>query len=251
MKNVTIDWTWIDEAPALASYALLPVVQGFLHGTGVDVETPDISLAGRILAAFPDRLAKEHRVADHLARLGALVKTPTANIVKLPNISASIPQLQAAIGELQGQGYDIPSYPGEPSTDEERALAARYARLLGSAVNPVLREGNSDRRAAPAVKRHARTNPHRMMKPWPAEGSRTRVAHMDDDDYFATERSLTTVEPTTVRIELVGGQGMSVLKDGIALQAGEIVDSAVLNVGALRVYYAREMDRAKIGRAHV
>ncbi len=245
MKTATIAWTWIDEAPALASHALLPVVQGFLHGAGVVIETPDISLAGRILAAFPERLREEARVADHLAQLGELAKTPAANILKLPNISASIPQLQAAITELQEQGHDIPDYPQETRSDEDRALAARYAKVLGSAVNPVLREGNSDRRAAPAVKRHAQAKPHRMMKPWPEEGSRARVAHMDERDYFATERSLTTEAPTTLRLELVEDDGVSVLKDGLALQAGEILDSAVMNVAALRAYFAREMERAK------
>ena len=167
-----IIWTKIDEAPALATYSLLPIVQAYVKGTGVDVETSDISLAGRIIANFPENLTPEQRIPDDLGILGELAKTPEANIIKLPNISASIPQLQAAIKELQAQGYDIPDYPEEPRTDDEKALQARFAKVLGSAVNPVLREGNSDRRAAASVKKFAQKNPHRMMKPWPAKGSK-------------------------------------------------------------------------------
>ncbi len=245
MKTTNIVWTWIDEAPALASHALLPIVQAFTRGSGVRFEARDISLAGRILAAFPERLDATQRVDDHLTALGELAETPAANIVKLPNISASIPQLQAAIKELQGQGLDVPAYPQEPKDDEQRAVAARYARVLGSAVNPVLREGNSDRRAAPAVKRHAQAKPHRMMKPWPAEGSRARVAHMDDGDFYATERSLTLGAPTQARIELVDDSGVTVLKDALALEAGEILDSAVMSVAPLRSFFAREMARSR------
>ena len=166
-----------------------PIVQAFTKGTGVEVETADISLAGRILAAFPERLPEERRVPDELARLGALAKTPDANIVKLPNISASIPQLQAAIAELRGQGLDVPEFPEEPADDAEREVRARYAAVLGSAVNPVLREGNSDRRASGAVKAHARQHPHRMMKPWPEAGSGARVAHMSGDDFYEIGRA--------------------------------------------------------------
>ncbi len=162
-----LTWTTTDEAPALASHALLPILRAYFKGTGVEIETADISLAGRIIAAFPERLTQDQRIPDELARLGELAKTPEANIVKLPNISASIPQLRDTIAELRGKGYDIPDYPDAPTTDEERALQARFAGVLGSAVNPVLREGNSDRRAPGAVKAFARKHPHKMMKPWP------------------------------------------------------------------------------------
>ena len=173
-----IIWSEIDEAPALATYALLPIVQAFTKGTGVEVETRDISLSGRIIANFPDKLTEEQKIPDYLAQLGDLVKTPAANVIKLPNISASIPQLQAAIKELQEKGYDIPSYPEEATTEEEKALQTRFAKCLGSAVNPVLREGNSDRRAAASVKKFAQKNPHKMMQDWPSV-SMCRVAHMD------------------------------------------------------------------------
>ncbi len=246
MKIAKLVWTRIDEAPALATYALLPIVQAYTRGTGVELETRDISLAGRIIAAFPELLREDQRIPDHLAQLGALARTPDANIVKLPNISASLPQLQAAIRELQGQGYAIPDYPEEPSSDQERALAARFGRLLGSAVNPVLREGNSDRRAARAVKRHAQANPHRMMKPWPASGSKARVAHMQGQDYYGSETSITLDGALEARIELLAADGeVRVLKRGLALQAGEILDSATMSVAALRSFYAREMDRAQ------
>src|ERR1700759_3905919 len=178
-----LTWTKTDEVPALASYALLPILRAFCKGTGVEIETADISLAGRIVANFPERLKSEQRIPDELTRLGELAKTPEANIVKLPNISASIPQLRDAIAELQAKGYNIPDYPDTPATDEERAIQAKFAIVLGSAVNPVLREGNSDRRAAGAVKAFARKNPSRM-KPWPKSGSVTRVAHMTGKDFF-------------------------------------------------------------------
>src|ERR1700679_1392969 len=185
-----LTWTKTDEAPALASYALLPILRAFLKGTGVEIESADISLAGRIVAAFPERLKKDQIIPDELTRLGELAKTPDANIVKLPNISASIPQLRAAIAELQGKGYNIPDYPDSPSTEEQRALQARFAGVLGSAVNPVLREGNSDRRAAGAVKAFPRKNPSKM-KPWPKSGSVTRVAHMSGKDFYGSEKSVT------------------------------------------------------------
>jgi isocitrate dehydrogenase len=246
MSAAKITWTKIDEAPALATYALLPVVQAFAKGTGVDIETADISLAGRIIANFPEKLRDDQTIADELARLGDLAKTPAANIVKLPNISASIPQLQAAIAELQAHGYDIPDYPEEPKNDEEKALQARFAKVLGSAVNPVLREGNSDRRAATSVKAFAQRNPHRMMKPWPESGSQTRVAHMTDGDFYGSERSVTMGEAGDVRIEFVSTGGeTTVLKEKIGLLAGEVLDTSAMNVAALRDFYAREIARAK------
>src|ERR1700750_1847794 len=178
-----LTWTKTDEAPALASYTLLPILRAFCKGTGVEIETADISRAGRIVAAFPERLRQDQRIPDELTRLGEMAKTPNANIVKLPNISASIPQLRDAIAELQAKGYKIPNYPDAPSTDEERAIQAKFAIVLGSAVNPVLREGNSDRRAPGSVKAFARKHPPRMMKPWPNSGSSTRVAHMSGNDF--------------------------------------------------------------------
>ena len=246
MSSATITWTKIDEAPALATHALLPIVRAFMKGSGVEIETADISLAGRILANFPEGLREDQRIPDELARLGALAKTPEANIVKLPNISASIPQLQDAIAELQAQGYDVPDYPEEPSTDEERELQRRFGAVLGSAVNPVLREGNSDRRAARSVKAFAQKHPHRMMKPWPEAGSRARVAHMKGDDFYGSERSTTLAAPTTARIEFVpaGGEAQ-VLKDGLELLEGEVIDASVMKAASLRAYFAEEMARAK------
>ncbi|MBW2529569.1 MAG: NADP-dependent isocitrate dehydrogenase, partial [Deltaproteobacteria bacterium] len=177
MTTSKIAWTKIDEAPALATYCLLPIVQAYSKGTGVDVETKDISLVGRIIANFPDKLTDEQKIPDYLSQLGQLTQSRDANIIKLPNISASIPQLQAALKELQDKGYDLPDFPEEPKTDEEKALRGRFSVVLGSAVNPVLREGNSDRRAATSVKKFAQKNPHKMMKPWPESGSKSRVAH--------------------------------------------------------------------------
>jgi isocitrate dehydrogenase len=246
MGDSRIIWTKIDEAPALASYSLLPILQAFTRETGVEIETKDISLTGRILALFPERLPENQRVDDHLAELGELTQDPGANIVKLPNISATLPQLQAALKELQSQGYDLPDYPEEPADDEAKALQARYAHVLGSAVNPVLREGNADRRSALSVKKFAQKNPHRMMKDWPANGSRTRVAHMGDKDFYGSEKSTTLNAAGEARIEYVGADGKSrVLKESIPLQAGEVIDSAVMNVAALRAFYARQIDAAK------
>jgi len=246
MKDAKIIWTKIDEAPALATYALLPVVQAYTKGTGVEVETRDISLAGRIIANFPEKLTPEQRIPDYLSQLGELTQSPDANIIKLPNISASIPQLQAAIKELQQKGYDIPDYPEEPKNDAEHAIQQRYARCLGSAVNPVLREGNSDRRAAVAVKRFAQKNPHRMMKDWPASGSRSRVAHMTGGDFYESERSTTLVAPTEVKIVFSAADGKTaVLKEKLALQAGEVIDTSVMNVAALRKFYAEQIEEAK------
>ncbi len=245
-----LTWTKTDEAPALASYALLPILRAYTKGTGVEIETADISLAGRILANFPDRLTDDQKIPDELTRLGELAKTPDANIVKLPNISASIPQLRAAIAELQQNGYDIPDYPDAPSTDEERAIQTRYAVVLGSAVNPVLREGNSDRRAPGAVKAFARKHPHKMMKPWPESGSVTRVAHMTDKDFFGSETSVTMSAATEARIEFVDSAGaVKVLKQKLPLIEGEVIDCAVMNVAALRSFYAEQMDAAKADRA--
>ena len=244
--NAKIIWTLTDEAPALATYSLLPVVQAYLRGTGIEIETRDISLAGRIIANFPDRLTPEQRIPDHLTQLGEIALTPEANILKLPNISATVPQLRAAISELQGAGYDIPDYPDAPANDEERAIQARYAVVLGSAVNPVLREGNSDRRPPQAVKRFAKQHPHRMMQPWPESGSKARVAHMSDGDFYGSERSTTIAAPNEARIEFVAADGSTeVLKDGLELQAGEVIDSSLMSVVALRVFFAEQIEAAK------
>jgi isocitrate dehydrogenase len=246
MSSSKISWTLADEAPALASHSLLPVLQAFTRGTGIQVETADISLAGRILAHFPEALPEDRRVPDELARLGELAKTPAANIVKLPNISASVPQLQAAIRELREQGLEVPEYPEEPESDEEHALRARYAAVLGSAVNPVLREGNSDRRPAAAVKAFAQKKPHRMMKAWPESGSKTRVAHMSDGDFYGSERSVTLPAATEARIEFVGAAGAAqVLKERVPLLEGEVLDSSVMSVAALRAFYAAQVAAAK------
>src|SRR6204780_5449692 len=245
-----LTWTKTDEAPALASYALLPILQAYFKGTGVELETADISLAGRIVANFPDRLHDDQKIHDELTRLGKLAQTPDANIIKLPNISASVPQLREAIAELQGKGYDIPDYPEAPATDEERALQARFAVVLGSAVNPVLREGNSDRRASRSVKAFAQKHPHKMMKDWPKSGSVTRVAHMSDKDFYGSEKSVTVSAPTEARIEFVDSAGaVKVLKQRMPLTEGEVVDSAVMNVRALRRFYAEQIAAAKADNA--
>jgi len=245
MKTSKIIWTRIDEAPALATYSLLPIVRAFTAGTGIEIETRDISLTGRIIANFPDHLKDDQKIPDYLAELGALTQSPDANIIKLPNISASIPQLQAAIKELQEKGFNIPDYPEEPKNDEERELQKRFAKCLGSAVNPVLREGNSDRRAAASVKRFARKNPHKMMKPWPESGSKARVAYMHEKDFYGTETSMTLDAPSTVHIDFVGDDGkVTVLKDELVLQEGEVIDTAIMNVKALRAFYAEQIDAA-------
>ncbi len=245
-----LTWTKTDEAPALASYALLPILRAYFKGTGVEIETADISLAGRIIATFPERLRPDQTIPDELTRLGDLAKTPEANIVKLPNISASIPQLRDAIAELQRKGYNIPDYPDAPTTEEERAVQARFAGVLGSAVNPVLREGNSDRRASAAVKAFARKHPHKMMKPWPKSGSVTRVAHMSDQDFYGTERSVTVGSATGARIEFVDSAGaVKVMKQRLPLTEGEVVDCAVMNVKALRKFFAEQIAAAKADNA--
>jgi len=241
-----IIWSEIDEAPALATYAFLPIVQAFCKGTGVDVETKDISLAGRVIANFPDKLTEEQKIPDCLSELGDIVLTPEANVIKLPNISASIPQLQACIKELQEKGYDIPNYPEEANTQAEKELQARFAKCLGSAVNPVLREGNSDRRAAASVKKFAQKNPHRMMKPWPAPGtSLCRVAHMEGGDFYETEQSVTMDKADTVKIQFVDEAGNVEVKKEVALQAGEVFDSSVMKVAELQEFYAKTAQEAK------
>ena len=246
MAKYSIIWTKIDEAPALATYSLLPVVKAYAKACDVDVETKDISLVGRIIANFPDNLTAEQKADDALDELGDLAKTEHANIIKLPNISASVTQLQAAVAELQEKGYDIPDYPGNPETDAEKQLQARFAKVLGSAVNPVLREGNSDRRAARSVKKFAKKHPHRMMKPWPIEGSRARVAYMNSKDFYGSERSVTIERECKVKIEFVETNGNStVLKEGLALQKGEVADTSVMNVAALRQFYREQIDAAK------
>ncbi|MCP4290270.1 MAG: NADP-dependent isocitrate dehydrogenase [bacterium] len=246
MGSSKIIWTKIDEAPALATYSLLPIVQAFTKGTGVEVETADISLTGRIIANFPDNLTDDQKIDDKLTMLGDLAKTPEANIIKLPNISASIPQLQAAIAELQAHGYDIPNYPEEPKNDDEKALQTRFAKVLGSAVNPVLREGNSDRRAAASVKRNAQKNPHRMMKDWPESGSRARVAHMTEKDFFGSEKSMTMAGNDDVRIDFVAADGtVTNLKKSVPLLEGEVIDTSVMNVNALRAFFTKTIEEAK------
>ncbi len=245
-----LTWTKTDEAPALASYALLPILQAYFKGTGVEIETADISLAGRIIANFPECLRNDQKIPDELTRLGKLAQTPDANIIKLPNISASIPQLREAIAELRGKGFNIPDYLEEPSTEEERALQARFAVVLGSAVNPVLREGNSDRRASRSVKAFAQKHPHKMMKNWPKSGSVTRVAHMSDKDFYGSEKSRTVGAATNVRIEFVdSAAAVKVLKPSIPLLSGEVIDCAVMNVAALRKFYAEQMAAAKADNA--
>ncbi|MEN8248796.1 MAG: NADP-dependent isocitrate dehydrogenase [Bacteroidota bacterium] len=239
-----IIYTKTDEAPALATYSLLPIVNAFTGVAGVEVETRDISLAGRIIANFPDNLTEEQKIGDALAELGKLAKTPEANIIKLPNISASLPQLQGAIKELHDQGYDIPDYPAEPKNEAEEEIKARYAKVLGSAVNPVLREGNSDRRAPKAVKNYAKKHPH-PMGAWSAD-SQTHVASMSDKDFFGSEKSVTVNEATDVKIEFVGTDGASkVLKSSTPLLPGEIIDTTVLNMAELKSFLAREIEDAK------
>ncbi|WP_066831752.1 NADP-dependent isocitrate dehydrogenase [Rufibacter ruber] len=243
-KANKIIYTITDEAPALATQSFLPIVKAFTKAAGIDVETRDISLAGRILATFPENLTAEQRQADDLAELGELAKTPEANIIKLPNISASIPQLTAAIKELQEQGYNIPDYPATPKDDAEQEIKARYGKVLGSAVNPVLREGNSDRRVADAVKQYARKNPH-SMGAWSSD-SKSHVAHMDGGDFYGTEQSVVVDNATSVKIEFVGADGAAkTLKENIALKAGEVIDSSVMSKKALRAFFEKEIAEAK------
>ncbi|GAA2402324.1 NADP-dependent isocitrate dehydrogenase [Streptomyces glaucosporus] len=244
MTDSTIIYTYTDEAPALATYSFLPVVQAYAAKAGVPVESRDISLAGRIIAVFPEYLKEEQRIGDALAELGELAKKPEANIIKLPNISASIPQLKAAIAELQEKGYALPDYPDDPKTDEEREIRARYDKVKGSAVNPVLREGNSDRRAPASVKNYAKTHPHRMGA-WTPE-SKTSVATMGQDDFRSTEKSAVIAKDGSLRIELAGDDGSTtVLRESVPVLAGEVVDAAVMRVAALREFLKEQVARAK------
>ncbi|OGW57066.1 MAG: isocitrate dehydrogenase (NADP(+)), partial [Nitrospirae bacterium RIFCSPLOW2_12_42_9] len=237
-------WTRTDEAPALATYSLLHIVQAFTRAAGVVVETRDISLAGRIIANFPENLTENQRIPDHLTQLGELATTPEANIIKLPNISASVPQLKAAIKELQSQGYNIPDYPEDPKTDAEKEIKARYGKVLGSAVNPVLREGNSDRRAAASVKNYARKNPHKMGA-WSPD-SKTHVSHMSGGDFYGSEKSTTITGAGAVKIEFVGQDGKTtVLKEKTTLKVGEVIDAAVMSRRELRKFYEEQIEDAK------
>ena len=243
-KNTKIIYTQTDEAPALATYSLLPIIQRFMAAAAVVVETSDISLAGRIIANFPEKLTDSQKQPDALTELGELAKTPAANIIKLPNISASIPQLVEAIQELQAQGYDIPDYPAEAHTDAEKAIQARYAKVLGSAVNPVLREGNSDRRVAAPVKQFAQKNPHSMGK-WSPD-SKTHVAHMQTGDFYGSEKSVVIAQAGNVKIAFVGADGTTkVLKEKTAVTAGEVIDASLMSRQALRAFYADAIAEAK------
>ncbi|MBD8488039.1 NADP-dependent isocitrate dehydrogenase [Echinicola sp. CAU 1574] len=243
-KTPKILYTLTDEAPALATYSLLPIIKSFTDSAGVSVETRDISLSGRIIANFPEYLKEDQRISDALAELGEIAKTPEANIVKLPNISASIPQLKAAIKELQGQGYALPDYPDEPKTEEEKGVKAKYDKIKGSAVNPVLREGNSDRRAPQAVKQYAKNNPHSMGK-WSAD-SKSHVASMSEGDFYGSELSLTMPAEGTVKIHLEGKDGaVTILKEGLKLQAGEVIDASVMSVKKLEAFLAEQKEDAK------
>ena len=244
MSDLEIVWTKVDEAPALATYSLLPIVQAFVGTAGVTIKLKDISLTGRILANFPDKLTPAQRINDELAELGQLALKPEANIIKLPNISASVPQLKAAIKELQSKGYDVPDYPDSDATPADKEIRARYGKVLGSAVNPVLREGNSDRRAAGAVKQYARNNPHKMGA-WSAD-SKSHVAFMSGGDFYGSEVAITVPAATNARIELVGSDGsVTVLKAKTALKASEIIDASTMNRKALRAFYAEQIADAK------
>ena len=239
-----IIYTKIDEAPALATYSLLPIIQAFTRGSGIELETRDISLAGRILSTFPEKLKPEQQISDHLAELGKLTQSPEANIIKLPNISASVPQLKDAIRELQDKGYALPDYPENPQTEEEHSVKSRYAKVLGSAVNPVLREGNSDRRAANSVKRYAQQHPPRL-KAWDPD-SKTRVAHMEEGDFYGSEKSAVIGDTQGVRIEFVDPNGsVTVLKEKVELTRGEVIDTSVMNVRKLRQFYSDEIEQCQ------
>ena len=244
MSDLEIVWTKVDEAPGLATFSLLPIVEAFVATAGVKMKLKDISLTGRIIANFPDKLKPGQKINDELAELGKLAMRPEANIIKLPNISASIPQLKAAIKELQSKGYDVPNYPDSDATPADKEIRARYGKVLGSAVNPVLREGNSDRRAAGAVKQYARKHPHKMGA-W-SKDSKTRVAHMTGNDFYGSEVATTIAAPTNARIELAAADGaVTVLKPKIPLKAGEIVDCSVMSRKALRDFYAAAIEAAK------
>ena len=239
-----IIYTKIDEAPALATYSLLPIIQAFTRGSGIELETRDISLAGRILSTFPEKLKPEQQISDHLAELGKLTQSPEANIIKLPNISASVPQLKDAIRELQDKGYALPDYPENPQTEEEHSVKSRYAKVLGSAVNPVLREGNSDRRAANSVKRYAQQHPPRL-KAWDPD-SKTRVAHMEEGDFYGSEKSAVIDDTQGVRIEFVDPNGsVTVLKEKVEITRGEVIDTSVMNVRKLRQFYSDQIEQCQ------
>jgi isocitrate dehydrogenase len=247
MKNnsLKINWTKVDEAPALASYSFLPIARAFTKFAGVEIEKSDISLAGRILANFPDHLKDNQKIEDYLALLGELALNPDANIIKLPNISASVPQLKEAIKELQSKGFDVPDYPEEPKTEEEHKLVERYSKVLGSAVNPVLRQGNSDRRAANSVKKNAQSHPHKLMKPYSSD-CKTHVATMQADDFYGNEKSVVTEKAVPFKIELVESDGNTItLKDGLESKDGEILDGTFMNAKALRAFYAEQIEDAK------
>ncbi|WP_323674072.1 NADP-dependent isocitrate dehydrogenase [Faecalibacter sp. LW9] len=244
MSKSKIIYTLTDEAPMLATYSLLPIVKAFTSTADIEVETRDISLAGRILANFPEFLKDDQKIGDALAELGELAKTPEANIIKLPNISASIPQLTAAIAELQAHGYAVPNYPADAATEEEKAIKAKYAKVLGSAVNPVLREGNSDRRAPKAVKNYAKKHPH-SMGAWSAD-SKTKVAHMEGGDFYGTEQSVTVENDSQFKIEFVGKDGSVKELKGLApLKAGEVIDTSVMNLAALKAFVKQTKEEAK------
>jgi isocitrate dehydrogenase len=243
-ENSTIIWTWTDEAPALATLSFLPMVQAFLKGTGISVETWDISLAGRIIANFPEWITESQRMPDYLAQMGALTLVSEANIIKLPNISASVPQLMDAIRELQSKGYNVPDYPENPKDDREKDIYARYSKVLGSAVNPVIRQGNADRRSPVSVKEFARKHPIKMGAWNPSSGS--HVVHMNGGDFYESERSLTMEEPAEVRYEYVAADGtVKVLKSHMPLPQDSILDTSVMNVRALRKFYAQQVEDAK------
>ena len=242
-NNSKIIYTLTDEAPALATRSLLPIIQAFTRAAGVTVETRDISLAGRIIASFPEHLTADQRIGDALSELGELAQKPEANIIKLPNISASIPQLKEAIAELRAKGYDVPEYPDEPATDEEKQIKARYDKIKGSAVNPVLREGNSDRRAPVAVKQYARKHPH-SMGAWSAD-SKTHVATMSSGDFRSNEQSVTVANAGTLRIELVADDGQVTVLKEVPVHAGEVVDATVMNIAALNKFLAEQIADAK------
>ena len=244
MSDLEIVWTKVDEAPGLATFSLLPIVEAFVAQAGVKVKLKDISLTGRILANFPEKLTPAQRINDELTELGKLTLRPEANIIKLPNISASIPQLKAAIKELQSKGYDVPNYPDSDATPADKEIRTRYGKVIGSAVNPVLREGNSDRRAAGAVKQYARNNPHKMGA-W-TKDSKTHVAHMSGNDFYGSEVATTVAAATNVRIELAGKDGATtVLKPKVALRAGEVIDASAMSAKALRAFLAAQIDAAK------
>ena len=239
-----IIYTLTDEAPALASYSLLPIVEAFTGAADVAVETRDISLAGRVIASFPEQLTAEQKIGDALSELGQIVKSPEANIVKLPNVSASIPQLESVIAELQAHGYDIPNYTSNPQSDEDKANRATFSKVLGSAVNPVLREGNSDRRAPPSVKSYAKKNPH-SMGVWAAD-SKTVVASMSEGDFYGSEKSVTIGDATEFTIQFEGvDSSIEELKASASLQAGEVIDTSVMSQSSLRSFLTKAIAEAK------